>query len=139
MRTYKLEVKGFDSGLNEVIGKRIYDFRTKKYRNTEKAKNDKLFCNAIRFSKDLKGKKIDKPIVIHYKFYCKNKRRDRLNIAAAADKSFQDALQLTNVIKNDGFDDVLNVTFDFDLDKDNPRILIEIEEVKEEPKMWNFK
>lgn len=139
MRTYKLVVNGFDSGLNELLGARLYDFRTKKYRNNVKANNDKICCNAIRFSKELKGRKIDKPIVIHYKFYCKNKRRDRLNVASCFEKSFADALQLCNVIKNDGWDDILGVTYDFAIDKNNPRILVEIEEVKQEPSMWEFK
>lgn len=138
MKTYKVVVKGYDSGLNELLGARLYDFRTKKYRNAVKTANDKLCCNAIRFSKDLRNKKIDKPIVIHYKFYVKNKRRDRLNVASAFEKSFADALQLCGVIKNDGYDDILGITYDFDIDKDNPRVLVEIEEVKQVGSFWNW-
>ena len=58
--------------------------------------------------------------------------RDRMNIASAADKSFEDALQKVGFIRNDGFNDVLNCTFEFHIDKDNPRIEITITEVEKE-------
>ena len=57
-----------------------------------------------------------------------------MNIASAFIKSFEDALQKCNVIKNDGFDDVLTPTLHFEVDKKNPRIEIVIEEKESEDK-----
>ena len=76
---YKLTVYGFDSGLNELLAGRMYDFRTKKYRNPVKNKNDLICQKAI--NEHMKGVKIDKPIVIGYKFFCKDKRHDRIRNA----------------------------------------------------------
>lgn len=131
---YHVTVKGFKSGLNELLGGRTYDHRTKKYRNPVKNRNDALCVKHIKSSKELRGVKIDKPITIHYAFYCENKMHDRMNIASAFIKSFEDALQKCNVIKNDGFDDVLTPTLHFEVDKKNPRIEIVIEEKESEDK-----
>lgn len=127
---YKLTVVGFDSGLNELLSSRTYDVRRRCYHNFVKQKNDEICCKAIRFSKALKGAKIDKPIAIHYDIYAKDKRRDRMNIVSAFDKSFQDALQLCKVIKNDGWDDVVHVTWNTYIDRKDPRIEVTITEIE---------
>ena len=131
---YQVTVKGFKSGLNELIAGRMYDHRTKKYRNPIKNKNDALCVKYIKASRSLRGVKIDRPIIIHYAFYCEDKMHDRMNIASAFIKSFEDALQKCNVIKNDGFDDVLTPTLRFEVDSGNPRIEIVIEEKESEDK-----
>lgn len=131
---YKLVVYGFDSGLNELLNGRLYDYRTKKYRNPVKTKNDEICTKAIRYCRELRGVRIENPVIIHYRFYCKNKRRDRMNVCSAFDKSFQDSLQLCNIIQNDGWEDVLNITHEFFIDKENPRVVVEIEEIKKEGK-----
>lgn len=41
---YQVTVKGFKSGLNELLVGRVYDHRTKKYRNAVKNKNDMIQC-----------------------------------------------------------------------------------------------
>ena len=94
---YQVTVKGFKSGLNELIAGRMYDHRTKKYRNPIKNKNDALCVKYIKSSRSLRGVKIDRPIIIHYAFYCEDKMHDRMNIASAFIKSFEDALQKCNV------------------------------------------
>ncbi len=131
---YQVTVKGFKSGLNELIAGRMYDHRTKKYRNPIKNKNDALCVKYIKSSRSLRGVKIDRPIIIHYAFYCEDKMHDRMNIASAFIKSFEDALQKCNVIKNDGFDDVLTPTLRFEVDKENPRVEVVIEEKESEDK-----
>ena len=126
-----MTVKGFKSGLNELLGGRMYDHRTKKYRNSEKSKNDAICAKYIKLSKDLRGVKIDRPVIIHYEVYCENKMHDRMNVASAFIKSFEDALQKCRVLKNDGWDDVLTPTLAFDIDKQKPRVEVTIEEVEE--------
>lgn len=128
---YHVTVKGFKSGLNEILAGRMYDHRTKKYRNSEKSKNDAICAKYIKLSKDLRGVKIDRPVIIHYEFYCENKMHDRMNVASAFIKSFEDALQKCRVLKNDGWDDVLTPTLAFDIDKQKPRVEVTIEEVEE--------
>ena len=54
-----------------------------------------------------------------------------MNIASAFIKSFEDALQKCNVIKNDGWDDVLTPTLEFAIDRKEPRVEIIIEEIME--------
>lgn len=125
---YDITIYGFDSGLNEVLNGVHFDYRQKRIVNPVKKKNDETMIKQLRFRSDLR--EIKTPIVIHYAFYCKDKRRDRMNIASACDKSFEDALQKCGYIKNDGWNDVLNATFEFFVDKDNPRIEITITEVE---------
>lgn len=137
---YRLTVKGFDSGLNEMLNLRAtrFDGKHKTYHNNVKGRNDDICKKAIRCSV-LRNVKITKPIIVHYKFYCKDKRRDRLNVASAFEKSFADALQKCGVIKNDGWNDLLNVTYDFDVDKNHPRIIVEVEEVETYKDMYDWK
>lgn len=80
--------------------------------------------------KDLKRLKITKPVIIHYHYYEPNARRDLGNIHAVAQKFIEDALQITKVLVNDNQKCVRGFTADFDIDKDNPRIVVEIEEVE---------
>lgn len=126
-----MTVKGFKSGLNELLGGRMYDHRTKKYRNPEKSRNDAICAKYIKLSKDLRGVKIERPVIIHYSFYCENKMHDRMNVASAFIKSFEDAMQKCRIIRNDGWDDVLTPTLSFDIDKQKPRVEVTIEEVEE--------
>lgn len=117
-------------GLNELLAGRMYDYRTKKYHNKVKTDNDKVCCVAIR--KYLNGVKLKTPIRCTYHIFAQDKRHDRGNLASATEKSFLDALQEMKVIKNDGFDDVLDSTFITELDRINPRIVVEIEEMEGE-------
>lgn len=84
--------------------------------------------NAIRTQ--LPRLTIDKPIIIHYRFYEADRCRDKGNIFSFADKVFEDALQACNVIPNDGWDQINNFTHEFFVDKKNPRIEIVLEEVE---------
>lgn len=127
---YKVTIKNDNhtfpvKGLNELLGGRFYNPRTKTYHNPVKAMNDKACLKAIK--KYLHNLHIDKPIRCTYWIYVKDKKHDRGNISSAVQKSFLDALQIAKVIKNDGFDDCLDDVFYTFLDKDNPRIEIEIE------------
>ena len=115
-------------GLNELLGGRMYDFRTKKYRNPVKSANDAICARAIR--KYMRGVKIDKPIQCTYWIYAQDKRHDRGNLSSACEKSFLDALQQAKVISNDGFDDVFDSIFHTAVDRHNPHIEVEIEVIE---------
>ena len=115
-------------GLNELLAGRMYDYRTKKYHNKVKSDNDRVCCVAIR--RDLKGVKLKTPIKCTYYIYAQDKRHDRGNLYCATEKSFLDALQQCKVIKNDGFDDVLDSVFHTTVDKAFPRVEVIIEEME---------
>lgn len=68
-------------------------------------------------------------VYLLFKWYCKNKRKDKDNVAFAK-KFILDGLQLAEVINNDGWNDVSGFEDRFWVDKDNPRVEIEIEEVE---------
>ena len=80
--------------------------------------------------RDLKGLKIDKPVIIHYHYYEENRKRDLGNIHAPCQKFVEDALQDCGVIENDNQNFVKGFTASFDVDKENPRIVIALETVE---------
>ena len=73
---YHVTVKGFKSGLNELLSGKIYDYRTRKYRNPVKNRNDAICAKFIRLSKELRGIHFEKQVVMHYSFYCENKMHE---------------------------------------------------------------
>lgn len=75
-------------------------------------------------------KRIDKPVVIHYRFYEENRLRDVGNIIAGADKVIEDALVKCRILHNDGQSWVRQIDPWVDLDRKNPRIEIELEEIE---------
>ena len=131
--TYRVVIANYKGtfplkGLNDLLGGRIYNSRTKKYHNPVKAENDEVCRNAIR--KYLHGVHIDKPIQCTFWVYAKDKRHDRGNLCSATEKSFYDAMQLEKVIANDGWDDVLDSIFHTSVCKNDPRIEVEIEVIE---------
>lgn len=115
-------------GLNELLSGMYWNARLKRFQNEVKAENDKQCRLAIQ--KYLRGVKIEKPIICHFHVFAKDKMHDRGNINSALEKSFMDALQQKNVIKNDGYDDVYDSQFHTSLDRLNPRVEVIIEEVE---------
>lgn len=131
--TYKVVIENRQKtfpmqGLNELLESQYWNARAKKFQNQVKADGDKVCRLAIQ--KYMRGVKIDKPIVCHIHKYVKDKKHDRGNLNSAIEKSFLDALQQRNVIKNDGFDDVMDSVFYTEIDKNNPRIEVIIEEME---------
>jgi Holliday junction resolvase RusA-like endonuclease len=61
-------------------------------------------------------------------WYCPNKRKDKDNIMAGA-KFILDGLMKAERIKNDGWKQIRDITHRFEVDKLDPRVEIEIEEV----------
>lgn len=74
-------------------------------------------------------KPVKNPVVLTYTHYVPDKRRDRDNIASIAHKFVQDALVTADIIKDDGWDDVLNSVDYWHIDKTDPRIVVTIDEV----------
>lgn len=72
-----------------------------------------------------------KPVRIHYKFYEKDRRRDKSNIAAFGVKVIEDALVELQIIHDDGWKYIDGYTLDFGIDKARPRVEIEITDGEE--------
>lgn len=117
-------------GLNELLESRLYNPRTKKYHNPVKTFNDRVCLKAIK--KCLPSVHIDKPIKCTFYIYAADKMHDRGNLCSATEKSFLDALQIAKVIRNDGWEDVYDSVFHTEVDKENPRVVVEIEVLEKE-------
>lgn len=75
--------------------------------------------------------KITKPVMIEYIFYEPNRRRDLDNIASFAIKVIQDALVNKGSLINDGWGQIVGYSVEFYVDKNNPRICVDIHEVED--------
>ena len=62
-------------------------------------------------------------------WYCKNRRKDKDNIAAGT-KFIFDGLVENGILPNDGWKQIGDVKHVFKVDKENPRIEVELEEIK---------
>ena len=92
-----------------------------------KLRNDceKLIIPSIKH--DLKRWKPTPPVLLHYTFFEKNKRRDKDNVSGYAHKVIQDSLVKAGVLDGDGWNYIEGYDDTFAVDKDNPRIEVEIE------------
>lgn len=70
----------------------------------------------------------EKPVYIDFRWYEENTRRDKDNIAFAK-KFILDALVELGILQGDGWKWMTGFSDSFFIDKDNPRIEIEITEV----------
>lgn len=120
---YRITVPGILPSLNEYINAE----RQNKYKAAAmKRKAEQLITIMARTQ--LKGVKIEKPVRIEYIWVEPNRKRDKDNIAFAK-KFIQDALVKCNILKNDGWNEIVGFIDRFDIDKRNPRIDIDIEEM----------
>ena len=67
--------------------------------------------------------------VFKFTWYRKNKRTDPDNICFAK-KFILDAMQEVGMIENDGWNQIVGFVDKFEIDKDNPRVEIEITEAE---------
>lgn len=75
--------------------------------------------------KKQKLKKIEHPVNIYYTWFCKNKKKDKSNIAFAR-KFIEDGLVKAGVLENDGWNNIIGFNDIFIISKDNPRVEVEI-------------
>lgn len=102
--------------------------RTNQYKGAKmKQKNEAVVIRAIL--EQLGRLRITKPVIIRYRWYEPNKRRDLDNISSFGRKVIQDALVQTKVLRDDGWSYITGFQDAFFVDKYHPRIEVEIEEV----------
>jgi hypothetical protein len=74
----------------------------------------------------VKGKpQFENPVFINFKWYCKNERKDKDNVAFAK-KFILDGLVVGGVLKGDGWKHIKGWTDEFFIDKENPRVETDI-------------
>lgn len=121
-----LVIQGRLNNLNDYISAE----RTNRYKGAQmKADNEVVVLCAIR--KYLQKVKIINPVIMHYFWYEKDTRRDLDNISSFGRKIIQDALVKSRVLQNDGWKNIVGFDDSFFVDKQNPRIEVEIEEVEQ--------
>lgn len=117
----KFVIKGKLDGLNEYTR----DNRANKYQGSNSKKINQQTAKIAIYKAKLK--KVDKyPIQLKIVWYEPNKRRDIDNITFAT-KFILDALVETGIIENDSQKYVNSISHRVRIDKDNPRIEVEIE------------
>lgn len=102
--------------------------RTNQYKGAKlKQKNEQVVIQAIL--EQFGRLRINKPVVVRYRWYEPNKRRDLDNISSFGRKVIQDALVQTKILRDDGWNYITGFQDAFYVDKEHPRIEVEIEEV----------
>ena len=66
---------------------------------------------------------------MRYVWYEPNKRRDKDNVSSFGRKIIQDALVSGGWLKNDGWADIVGFSDEFRIDKKEPRVEVDIEEI----------
>ena len=123
--TQRLTIPGRFQSLNDVIASAKSHplvYAKEKRTHTQKVM---VLAMAARL------KKIERPCCIRISWYEQTRRRDQDNIAAGGTKPILDGLQEAGILPTDGWKWITGLEHRFHIDKDNPRIEVD---VMEEPK-----
>ena len=119
----RLVIKGRLPNLNDLISAE----RRNRYA-AAKLKRDAEEIVLWSAKASLRGK-IPTPTIMHYYWYEPNQKRDKDNISSFGRKVIQDALVKGGYLPGDGWSYITGFTDSFEVDKKNPRIVVEFEEV----------
>lgn len=123
---YKFTIRGTLPGLNELIeAERRNRFIGAKLKKQYEAV-------VMRAARSLGNVEFEEPVYMVYHWYEKDRRRDEDNICAFGRKVIQDALVKARFLRNDGWKNIAGFEDRFYVDKDKPRVVVEILEVTEE-------
>jgi Holliday junction resolvase RusA-like endonuclease len=120
--THRFVIKGRLPGLNEMTR----EARGNKYESARTKRTCTMLCAAEAMRQKIPA--MTRPIILDVMWVEPNQRRDLDNIAAGI-KYILDGLQAANIIANDGWKDVHGIVHRFAVDADNPRIVVELQEV----------
>lgn len=121
--TYRFTVDGRLPSLNDYVRAERSGWQAA---NSMKHKFEKLVAGSA-----VGLRQITKPVRIRYTFFERDRRRDKDNVAGVAHKIVQDALVKAGILVNDSWDYVVGFSDDFQIDKQRPRIEIELIEVND--------
>lgn len=114
----RLIIPGTLPGLNELIQKNRTSFVVGAKLKREA---DRTVCRAVTACRIRPVSCAD----FVFRWYCPNKKRDKDNIAAAR-KFIFDGLVKSRVLKNDGWQEIGNWRDEWFIDKQHPRVEVEI-------------
>lgn len=118
--TYKFTIRGTLPGLNELIEAE----RRNRYAGAAlKKQSESVVMHAAR---SLGKIRFTEPVYMVYHWYEPNRRRDKDNISSFGRKVIQDALVKSKILQNDGWNNIIGFEDRFEVDRKNPRIVVEI-------------
>ena len=113
----KFIIQGELPGLNEII-------KESKSHYGQYAKMKKKYTDLVAWQ--MKGERIER-CSLKITWYAENMKKDPDNIAAGV-KFILDALVKVGILKNDGWKQISGISHIFRIDKNNPRIEVELGE-----------
>ena len=116
-----LVIHGKLPGLNELI-----DAERRHRQAGAKLKRDAERIVRMYIRQQFRGDKPKTPVTLYYYYYEPNRRRDLDNIAGFAHKVIQDSLVKEGILANDGWEHIKGFFDSFSVDKQFPRIEVEI-------------
>ena len=117
----KFTVHGELPSMNEIIAESKKHYG--KYSEMKRTYTDVVFYSCYKFQK------VENKVNLKFKWFCKNKKKDKDNIMAGQ-KFVIDGMVKAKIIKNDGWNKIGTISHEFEIDKNNVRVEVEIEEVK---------
>lgn len=122
-------IPGTLPGLNDYVKAN----RSNLYKGNQMSRDAHYLCKLGMIK--LAGKRLEHGF-IDFRWYEKNKRRDKDNISAAK-KFILDAMQEMGIFENDGWKQIDGFSDRFFVDKDNPRIEVDIRtDIEAEQTTW---
>lgn len=118
-----LVIHGRLPGLNELI-----DAERRHRQAGAKLKKDAERVVRMYIRQQFRGYRPKTPVTLYYYYYEPNRRRDLDNIAGFAHKVIQDSLVKEGILANDGWEYIKGFFDSFSVDKQFPRIEVEIVE-----------
>lgn len=107
--------------LNEYTNKQ----RINRYAGANAKKQSTGICQTHVKSAMNKGVVFEPPFRLKFTWYCENRKQDPDNIAFQK-KFVLDGMIKAKFIENDGWKQILGFSDHFEIDKDNPRVEIEV-------------
>jgi Holliday junction resolvase RusA-like endonuclease len=110
----------------------LNDYTAAERSGWQAAANMKKRCEniVIHSARSLGDVQIYDRVYMTYTWYEPNQRRDLDNISSFGRKVIQDALVKSKILQNDGWKNISGFQDRFFVDKKNPRIVVEIEELE---------
>lgn len=127
---YRFTIPGYLPSLNDLLAAERTTRRGGRGHspgNKMKQQCELIICSAVK--KWIPKARPKPPVILHYTYYEKNRKRDLDNVSAVAHKFTQDALVKAGVLENDGWKYIQGFDDTFFVDAKKPRIEVEIEEL----------
>lgn len=122
---YRIIINGRFHGMNEFIAANRQNPKA-----GNRMKRDAESEISVYVRKYMRNAEVKEPVILHYRYYEENARRDMDNISGFFHKVFQDAIVKCGVLENDGWKNIRGFTDEFYIDKNKPRIEVIIEETE---------